>query len=216
MLDMIKIIYSKLFNKFLYPNSTVASYIPRGCTIGQGVKIGKRVQFNAILTVDDYTFIGDHTRFDTKIEHVGKFCSISHDVSIGLGQHPHNWVSTSPVFYSINRGYVNENIYLIDKQKKSVIIENDVLIGANSIILAGVTISNGAVIGAGSVVTRDIPPYAIVAGNPAKILKYRFNDKIINLLLESKWWEKDINCLLHRIDMIQEPEEFIRSLKADE
>ena len=69
------------------------------------------------------------------------------------------------------------------------IIENDVWIGAKSTIMSGVKIHNGAVVGAGSVVTKDVPPYAIVAGNPAKIVKYRFNEKQIQSLLKISWWD---------------------------
>jgi len=73
--------------------------------------------------------------------------------------------------------------------KGDIIIENDVWIGATATIMSGVKISNGAVVGAGSVVTKDVPPYAIVAGNPAKVVKYRFTEEQIEKLLSIAWWD---------------------------
>jgi virginiamycin A acetyltransferase len=77
--------------------------------------------------------------------------------------------------------------------KGDIVIENDVWIGANSTIMSGITIHNGAIIAAGSTVTKDVPPYAIVAGNPGKVVKYRFNRKQIEDLLEISWWDWDEN-----------------------
>jgi serine acetyltransferase len=75
--------------------------------------------------------------------------------------------------------------------KGDIIVENDVWIGAKATIMSGVRVSNGSIVAAGSVVTKDVPPYAIVAGNPAKVVKYRFNEEQIDKLLKISWWEWD-------------------------
>lgn len=111
---------------------------------------------------------------------IGKFCSIGPNFCCGLGIHPTDCLSTSPYFY---RGKVEEH--------KQTTIGNDVFIGANVTVLDGVTIGDGAVIGAGAVVTKDIPPYAIAVGVPAKVIKYRFDEKTIKKLLEKQWWNGD-------------------------
>ena len=87
--------------------------------------------------------------------------------------------------------------------KGNVIIKNDVWIGMNSIILSGVTIGNGAVIAAGSVVTKDIPDYAVAAGNPARVIKYRFTQETIDLLLNTKWWEQNPSWIINNIDILE-------------
>jgi virginiamycin A acetyltransferase len=121
---------------------------------------------------------------------IGKFCSIAEGVKIILGgEHRTKWLSTYPfnVIYkefSFIEGHPHT--------KGDVNIGNDVWIGTDAIILSGVCIGNGAVIAARSVVTKNVPDYAIVGGNPAKIIRMRFNKKQINILLKLKWWEKDI------------------------
>lgn len=108
---------------------------------------------------------------------VGKFCSIGPNFCCGLGIHPTNGISTSPYFY---RGRIEEH--------KQTNIGNDVFIGANVTVLDGISIGDGAVIGAGAVVVKDIPSYAIAVGVPAKVVKYRFDKKTIEALMEKKWW----------------------------
>ena len=97
------------------------------------------------------------------------------------------------------------NIELIEQdiffeEYETVTIGHDVWIGTRAIVLDGITVGNGAVIAANSVVTKDVPPYAIVAGVPAKIIKYRFNDDKINKLNDSKWWELDLNEIKQKIN----------------
>lgn len=125
---------------------------------------------------------------------IGKFCSIADGVKIILGgRHIVNWVTTSPIWILDNEIKLT---HTLPKYKNSVIIENDVWIATNSLILSPVTLGNGCVVAAGSVVTKDVPPYAIVAGNPAKIVRYRFTEETIMKLLTTCWWERPCNELI--------------------
>jgi len=128
-------------------------------------------------SIGSYCYIGRYC-YLTKVS-IGNYCSIANNVSIGQGQHALDDVSTSSLFYG--------NSYE-DLTKEDCVIGNDVWIGVDSIILRGVEIGNGAVVGANSVVTKNVPPFAIVVGSPAKIIKYRFDDAKIQRIESSKWW----------------------------
>jgi len=130
-----------------------------------------------------------------------------------VGPHPIHYFSTSPVFYSKSRKYVKEEIFDEYEYSGYTVIENDVWIGVNVVVLAGVKVGNGAVIASGATVTKDVPAYAIVGGVPAKIIKYRFDEGTISKLLDSKWWESDVQKLVKRPDLIDKPLEFIAQLK---
>jgi acetyltransferase-like isoleucine patch superfamily enzyme len=125
---------------------------------------------------------------------IGKFCSIAENVNIFLGgNHRVDWVSTYPfnrieIFKDLSGDIVGHPF-----SKGNVIIGNDVWIGWGASIMSGVKIGTGAVIGAFSVVTKDVKPYEIVAGNPIKHIRFRFDQKTINELLASKWWDKDLD-----------------------
>lgn len=149
--------------------------------------------------VGDYSYIGPKAR--VTYSSIGKFCSIAGETCIGMGSHPLEFVSTSPIFFSPRNGtghsWVKENTTF--NEYKEVIIGNDVWIGNRAMIMGGVNIGDGAVVAAGAVVTKDVPPYAIVGGIPARIIKYRFDDKIIESLLRTKWWDKDEEWLRSNI-----------------
>jgi len=123
---------------------------------------------------------------DSNLE-IGAFCSIGRGVMIFLGgEHRTDWVTTYPfnILWESAR-----NIKGHPKTKGDVIIGNDVWIGYNAVILSGVSIGDGSVIGTDAVVTTDIPPYAIAAGNPARVLKKRFDEETIVRLINLKWWD---------------------------
>jgi virginiamycin A acetyltransferase len=140
---------------------------------------------------------------------VGKMCSIAINLTFSMGNHILNRVSTSPSKHSL---FSHEQGNLSSYSKGDIIICNDVWIGANVSILDGITISNGAVIGLGSVVTKSVPPYAIVGGNPAKIIKYRFSEDIIARLEALKFWDLPIEDI-NKFDIWSENiEDFINSV----
>lgn len=172
---------------------------------GNKIKIGSGVYLDLNTNLKGNNLINDYSRlisvnldkysyvspFCILIDcNIGRFCSIGPGVKAGLGVHPIDGVSTSPYIY-------NEQLFKTRREEdfSSVEIGHDVWIGANALIMGGVKIGIGAVIGAGAVVTRDVPNYAVVVGCPARIIKKRFSDEKIDRLINSKWWEMDIQSI---------------------
>lgn len=182
----------------------------RKCHLGDYTRIANYAAVNN-TSIGDYSAIGRYS----KITHseIGKFCAISWDCSINAISHPYDHLSISAFAYvPYVGGFVEKRVQTHQK----VIIKNDVWIGANSVIMPGVTIGNGAIIGAGAVVTKDVPDYAIVVGVPAKILRYRFDETMIATLLELKWWDQERDVLQQNIELWQRPldQETLEILKA--
>lgn len=156
-----------------------------GCKITNSICSGN-IELGRFVSIN-----GPGTRISSRLEgiKIGDFSSIASNVVIQEDYHDYNRVSS----YFFNQNIFKEDIKSDIFTKGKIIIEEDVWIGSNSTILSGVKVGRGAIIGAGSVVTKDVPKYAIVAGNPSKIIKYRFDDATINYLETSKWWEWDLN-----------------------
>ncbi len=157
---------------------------------------------NPNIIVGDFTYIAD-SQFESHVTHlyewngdkliIGKFCQIASGVEFVMNgaNHQMNAVSTFP-FYTLE-GWDMEPPKKSDLPLKGdTVIGNDVWIGQNAVVLPGVQIGDGAIIGANSVVGSNVAPYTIVVGNPAKVLRRRFDDEMIELLLQFKWWDRSI------------------------
>lgn len=185
---------------------------------------------NPNIIVGDFTYFSD-TDFESHVTHhydfngdkliIGKFCQIASGVNFVMNgaNHQMNAVSTFP-FY-ILEGWEQELPPLSEMPLKGdTVVGNDVWIGQNATILPGVHIGDGAVIGMNSVVGSDVPPYTIVAGNPAKEIRKRFDDELIQLMLDFKWWDKSIEeinrliPLLSCSDLVKVKAEIIRYING--
>jgi len=123
---------------------------------------------------------------------IGRYCSFANDVQILDANHPLEAKSTHPFFYEPAFGYTSADLL----ERANTTVGNDVWIGSHAIILRGAErIGDGAVIGAGSIVTKDVPDYAVVAGNPARVIRYRFDPDRIEMLKREAWWEQDMDQL---------------------
>lgn len=154
-------------------------------------------------TVGSYSYIAKLS--EISYADIGKFCSIGAEVLIGVGKHPPNFISTSPVFYStLNKqlGFSFSDKQLFEEFSRCK-VGNDVWIGSRVMILDGITIGDGAIIAANSVVTKDILPYSVVGGVPAKLIKMRFDDTTIEKLLQEKWWDWNIEDIKKKLPFFQ-------------
>ncbi len=198
-----------LNNVTIYKNCwLVDSFVGNNALIGDGSKVDKSHLGNFVRIGKNnhlyHTLLNNHsyTGQNTVImySNIGKFCSISWNVTIGGAQHDYKRITTHAFLYNdfnqLNGGQVFYNRFDLPCN-----FGNDVWVGANSVILRGVNIGDGVVIGAGSIVTKSVPPYAIVVGNPAKIIKFRFSEDIIERLLKLKWWEKDDGFIRKHCDL---------------
>ncbi len=157
---------------------------------------------NPNIIVGDFTYIAD-SDFESHVTHfypwsrdnliIGKFCQIAAGVEFVMNDanHKMNAVTTFP-FYTLEGWEMNIPDPSEMTFKGNTVIGNDVWIGQNAVILPGVHVGDGAIIGANSVVGSDVAPYTIVIGNPAKVLRKRFDDELTELLLQFKWWDKSI------------------------
>ena len=178
MLEAVRYFVSKLIKK-----GRLSSV--RGSIVHRNAKIESGTSF-VDSKIGRHSFCG----YDCEVYRavIGEFTSIANGVVLGGARHPMEWVGMSPVFYagrdSIKTKFAEHHLPIPPK----VQIGNDVWIGRSAIVLSGVSIGNGAVVGAGAVVTKSVPPYAIVAGNPARIIRYRFPEQIVLELESIHWW----------------------------
>lgn len=155
-----------------------------------------------------FSYMGKRNDMDNVV--IGKFCSMSSDIRIISSTHPSSgFVSTHPAFYSTLRQAVNtfssEDVFEehITNNGRRLTIGNDVWVGQGVSFTGGIKVGNGAIIGAKALVTKDVPPYAIVGGIPAKIIRYRFTEDQIAFLESFRWWDKDDDWLKEHIDQMR-------------
>jgi virginiamycin A acetyltransferase len=148
--------------------------------VGHDIEVMSGSFISENSTIDSYTYIGSNSTIAKTT--IGRYNSIASNVNIGQGEHPIDQISTNAVF-------MKSPYELFTKD--DCIIEHDVWVGVGAIIRRGVRLGTGCIVGANSFVNKDVPPYAIVVGSPARIIKYRFDEEKIKRILGSKWWEAD-------------------------
>jgi virginiamycin A acetyltransferase len=159
--------------------------VAAGAQLGRSVGIGELVVVNDGVTVGDYSYINRAAILFSGS--IGKFCSIAHFAQIGAERHPVRHLSTSPFMYS-DRSITGQPSGFVEIADPPV-IGHDVWIGSAAVVMQGVTIGHGAIVAAGAVITRDVEPYQIVGGVPAKPMGTRFDAATVRRLLDWRWWE---------------------------
>lgn len=205
----------KIYNFAEVKSSTLGEYTSIG---DQSIILGSHLMGN--IAINRRNFIQDskvgrytYTGFNTVLRgaEIGNFCSISWNVSVGGKNHDYTRITTSPIwgFHNMDGNRMvskeiidKEDRYRYGKDDELCIVGNDVWIAANVVIVRGVTVGNGAVIAAGAVVTKDVEPYTIVAGVPAKPLKKRFSDETIRTLESIQWWNWPREVITKNMDLI--------------
>ena len=209
--------FKKFIKYFYFKYKYNDSKIYLGATIDNLSSVGKySVIFSNTALINsrlgDYSYVQKNSEIINTT--IGKFCSLASNVTIGLANHPTHFVSTSPVFYDNTQPlpmFFSDKKYFIDTRLKTN-IGADVWIGQSVIIKSGINIGVGAVIGAGAVVTKDVEPYSIVVGVPAKHIKFRFNPEIIIKLIESEWWMLSEVKLKKLVPYFNNPEELLNQV----
>lgn len=207
------------------------SYASPDCRFSSHNHIYRRAYLRN-TTLGRMTYVAEVSRIG--FADIGAFSSIGPNVLLGgLGSHPVDRLSTHPAFYSarLQAGDTFSQTDQIEELPR-VKVGNDVWIGAGSIVLDGISIGDGAIIAAGAVVNKDVPPYAIVGGVPARIIRYRFDEETIDALLEWRWWDldnqqlqalapgfmnrdwhvQDVHAMMGRTDKGQAPPRRLRSI----
>lgn len=160
--------------------------------LGVGVKLKKGVHICEKSSVGAYSYVGPNSSLDNAT--IGRYCSIAPNVYIGPGHHAVDFVTTSQ--------RIAGDVIAHDLTEKRTIVGNDVWIGVNAVILQGVIVGDGAVIGANSVVTKDVDDYSIVAGIPARELRKRFTEDRVNELKKSRWFDLDVQSAKRKVEAL--------------
>lgn len=203
--------------------------------VGKKVRIHKETSFEGKNRVGEYTnvalsrlgrgsYLGKNCRL-TRCD-IGRYTSIADEVSLVAGKHPmHEYISTSPMFYSQVYGggwsYVKQEYFspykFVDVGNRwSVKIGSDVWLGRGVKVFEGVTIGDGVVVGAFSLVTKNLEPYGIYVGSPAKLVGYRYDSSIVDLLMEYKWWNKEEVWIKENADLFRDIEAFCEMMRKEE
>lgn len=209
-------LYYRIVKKCNFEQGSYISYLTRlegQNSIGRNTYVPGTVLGYASYIADNSHFF--HAR-------IGKYCCIGPRTATICGRHPvKKFVSLHPYFYRgkengfsyVEEALFDEYVYADNESKTSVIIGNDVWIGADAKIMEGVKIADGVIIAANSLVLRDVEPYAVVAGVPAQIIKYRFEPEQIEYLLNLKWWNKSQKWIKENAVQFSDIEDFMRDQK---
>jgi len=212
--EYIKWITTKIWYQVIYWGKHLRigykSYVRR-TKFGKYNYVGKNVLL-VDCEIGDFSYLANDCSIINTI--IGKFCSIGPNVKFAPGRHPTSkFVSTHPLTFSnpsfLKKTFTSEKPFT---ENINVTIGNDVWVGANCLIVDGVTISDGAIIAANSVVTKNVEPYCIVGGVPAKFIKKRFSESQIEKLLNFKWWNKNEDWIKENISSFWDIKDFINLL----
>jgi len=178
------------------------------CTFGCRVSIGRKSTLIG-SSIADFTYVGEYSR----IVHttIGKYCSLSSSLDIGTGSHPTSgFVSTHPIFY-LARPRQGWTLAREDRlaEHRRTIVGNDVWIGSGVIVRDGVLIGDGVIVGAGAVVTKDLAPYGIYGGVPARLIRWRFEPRQIAFLLRLRWWDRSYEWLAEHHQQLHDVDAFM-------
>lgn len=180
------------------------------CNLDPSVKVDSECTLSKV-TIGRYSYVGSGTRITDTV--IGSFCSIGGRCGIGGGIHPTSMVSTSPIFLKGHNIFGKNFANIPYDPSKPVKIGNDVWIGEGACIVSGVKIGDGAIIGAHAVVTKNVEPYSVVAGVPAKEIRKRFDEKTIQELLALKWWEWPEEKLKAAGSFFNDPKRLVKELR---
>lgn len=208
---------AELYNVIYTPSSRIFNAYVKNTKVGNQtiIRDGSRIensnlginvdlQRNAMIYntfIDNYTYTGRN--FVSWHSKIGKYCSISWNVSIGGANHDYNRITSHALLYASQFGFLGKGIEAkYNRFSDECIIGNDVWIACNAVVCRGVNVGDGAVIAAGAVVTKDVEPYTIVAGVPAKVIKRRCSKELANRLQKAQWWTP--NVIKSNLDLFAE------------
>lgn len=164
---------------------------PNGADLPKGVRVGRHTYGISRSSIQG---MGGRANIE-----IGAFCSIANEVLFLQNEHQRTTISTWPFDRAIHGSHIDRDV------RGPINVGNDVWIGRRAIILSGVTIGDGVIIGAGAIVAKDVPPYAVAVGNPARVVKYRFAPEEIEFLLTLKWWTWDDDEIQRHADLFMMP-----------
>lgn len=187
--------------KLRHPSSFIGSALVGDVNLGRGCSIARGAQLSDGVRLGDFCYVNCGVILASG--KLGRFCSIGPYALIGMQEHPTGFLSTSSMLYGQNNVLGVRSNWNHSPHPPE--IGSDVWIGAFAFIRQGVKIGHGAIVGAGAIVTHDVPPYAIVAGSPARVIRFRFAAQTVADLLDSRWWERTTEELVLKAERFQAP-----------